>query len=64
VTAQVFYHETKFYEALEKEYRDSDWETLRFSREFLDRTVAKAMSGRLTSKGYVDLFDRVSKVLN
>jgi hypothetical protein len=31
---------------------------------FWTELVAKAKSGRLTSKGYVDLFDRVSKVLN
>jgi hypothetical protein len=61
--AEVGYDEGKFYKALKEEYKDNDWETLRFSREFLEQTVEKAKSGRLTSKAYVDLFDRISKVL-
>ena len=57
------YQETKFFEALLKEFREHDWETLKISRDFLNRIIARAQNGGISSKSYVDMFNRVSKEL-
>jgi hypothetical protein len=57
------YQEKTFFDALLKEFREHDWETLKCSRDYLNRIIAKAQNGGLSTKSYVDMFNRVSKEL-
>ncbi len=55
------YDKRAFYDALKKEFRESDWESLKNSREYLHRIVAKMNAREMTLKEYVITFDRVSE---
>jgi hypothetical protein len=57
------YQETKFFEALLKEFREYNWEILKISHDFLNRIIIQAQNRRISSKSYIDMFNRVSKEL-
>ena len=45
-----------FYEALRKEYRDTDHEHLKYSRQFLQALVAQARDEKVEAKEFVALY--------
>jgi hypothetical protein len=52
-----------FYKALKEEFRESDWETLRYSTEYLEILVEWGLKESTSTKEYVDEFHRVSGAL-
>jgi len=49
-----------FYGALKKEYRDTDHEHLKYSRQFLQALVAQARDEKVEAKEFVALYHRIS----
>ena len=60
---KIDYNKNKFYKTLKEEYKNNNWKIFYFNQEFLEQTIKKTKSNRLTFKIYINLFNRISKVL-
>ena len=57
------YQENKFFKVLLKEFQETNQEIIRVSRDYFSRIIIRAKVRGLSTKSYIDIFNRVSKEL-